>query len=99
MEDCHFPGLESWYRLGGDIWAVNPQLSIHRGAWNEGQSQEHSNCCSYLRLWLAPLQAQLSVLHGAASGQMGDIKEAHFRNLPQNQLGFAKPLWAELVVR
>lgn len=62
MESCHFQGLESWHRLGRDIWMVSPQLSIHRGAQNEGQSQEHGACCSHPRLWLAPLKAQLSIL-------------------------------------
>lgn len=80
----------SWAWSHGTDWAgTSTAEHVHRGARNEGQSQEHSNCCSYLRLWLAPPKAQLSILHRAASGQMGDIKEAHFRNPPQSQLGFA----------
>lgn len=77
MEDCHFQGLESWHRLGRDIWMVNPQLSIHRDAQNEGQSQEHRGCGSQQKLWLAPLKAQLSILSTQSSlrtdgGHQGD---------------------------
>lgn len=63
MEQRYFRSKGSRHELGRDAWTVSPQCAYSEVVQKEGQRQEHRGHRPYLRLRLAPLQAQLSVLH------------------------------------
>lgn len=100
-ERCYFQSVGSPPWLGRGPWMASPQLSMFTEVAQMKVRDKIAEtavptlgCGWHLRNPSCPSFTQSSL--GTDGRQEGQLEEAHFRNLPQSQLGYAKPLWSEL---